>query len=538
VPRLIRVVALLAVLTVVPAARALASTTQDAMIEDDTAMLTDPSGTLQRLRLLGVDRVRLAVRWQTIAPRVSSRRRPRGFNAANPASYPARNWAVYDAIVRDAHQDGIGLDFDLMGGAPLWAIGPGRPRSSQNLNWEPSAREYGLFVRAIARRYSGTYKPRGAHAPLPRVNFWSIWNEPDYGPSLAPQGAPGHLTIEFAPRMYRSLVDAAWSALQATGHGRDTILFGEVAPRGENFWGVFSGMKPLRFLRVLYCLDSHYRQLRGSAAAARGCPTTAAGSRRFRRQHPGLFKASGFSDHPYMRWYPPNREAQPDPDYSTLGEMGNLERALDRVQRAYGSRARLPVYDTEFGYITSPPKHHIGKGGAVYISTTTAAYYLNWAEYLHWRDPRLLSYMQYLLYDPLPALPSNDYGGFASGLITFKGAQKATFPAWRLPLYLPVTSTRQGRSLEVWGCVRPSRYAIADTGQSQTAEIQFQPASGGPFSTIQTVTIDGSHDCYFDLRVTFPGSGTVRLAYTYPPGDALLSPSETVFSRPVQVTVR
>src|SRR5207302_1510980 len=99
-----------------------------------------------------------------------------------------------------------------------------------------------------------------------------------YGPSLAPQGVPGHLTIENSPRIYRALLDSGWNALHGTGHGGDTILFGEVAPRGAPTWGVFSGMKPLIFLRALYCLDSHYHTLRGLAAAQRGCPTNASGS--------------------------------------------------------------------------------------------------------------------------------------------------------------------------------------------------------------------------------------------------------------------
>ena len=68
------------------------------------------------------------------------------------------------------------------------------------------------------------------------------------------------------------------------------------------------------------------------------------------------------TDHPYMRWYKPNHEQNPDPvnhssttDYSSLGVIGNLTRALDRLQQTYGSRTRFPIYDTEFGYITSPP---------------------------------------------------------------------------------------------------------------------------------------------------------------------------------------
>src|SRR5947209_8881013 len=196
------------------------------------------------------------------------------------------------------------------------------------------------FFKPVALRYTGNFNPvTGKQDPgnandLPRIGIWSIWNEPDYGPSLAPQGLPGHLSVEYSPQMYRNMVDQAWTALQHTGHGHDTILFGELAPRGRRSWGVFSGMKPLIFLRAMYCVDANYRPLRGTAARLRGCPTTATGMRQFRAAHPALFGATGFSDHPYMRWYPPNDEWSPDPyyhtstgDYSSLGDIGQLERS-------------------------------------------------------------------------------------------------------------------------------------------------------------------------------------------------------------------
>jgi hypothetical protein len=522
-----------ALMALIPASGARAAGTLNSFFQDDPHMFADPAGTLAELRSLGVETVRVAVRWQLLAPNPNSRRRPR-FNASNPAAYPGRGWAIFDRIVRAAQRAGIGLDFDLQGGIPLWAAGPPLPGDRKpHYDWEPSPREYGQFVRAAGTRYSGHYTPRGASSPLPRVTFWSIWNEPDYGPSLAPQGLPGHLRIEYSPRLYRGLVDAAWAALHASGHGSDTILFGELAPRGQNYWGVFSGMKPLVFLRAMYCVDSRYRRLKGAAAALRGCPTTAAGSRRFRSANPALFAASGFADHPYMRWYQPNRERPFDRNYSSLGAIGELTASLDRLQRVYGSHTRFPIYDTEFGYITSPPKH---RTKYPWVTVTTAAYYLNWAEYIHWRNPRLMSFEQFLLADPLAALPSNDFGGFASGLRTFRGAEKPTYPAWRLPLYLPSAAARPGTSLEVWGCVRPARYAIIDTGQAQIAQIQFQPGSAGPWTTLRTVTISDAGNCYFDVPVSFPGSGTVRLAYTYPAG---ASPNPgTVYSRSVQVAVK
>lgn len=526
-------------------APATASSSQGSIVEANGSLMQDPSATLARLRLLGVQQVRLSLYWSYVAPDAGSRRPPRHFDASDPASYPAGNWAMWDAIIRDAVSDGIAIDLDAQGAAPRWAMGRGEPRGATNLNWEPSPGAYREFVHALGERYSGSYDPAlGRLAPgdpddLPRVSFWEVWNEPDYGPSLSPQGVPRHLTVENSPRMYRNLVDAAWTSLHQTGHGADTFLWGELAPRGKPFWGVFSGMKPLPFLRAMFCVDSNYRPLRGAAAAIRGCPTTPAGTRAFRALNPALFEATGVSDHPYMRWYAPNHEAQPDPDYSTLGEMRNLERALDRLQHVYGSHARLPIWDTEFGYLTDPPKRH---DQYPWVSLGTAAYYMNWAEYISWRDPRIRSFDQYLLYDPEPALPANDWGGFASGLLTYRGAQKPTYDAFRLPLYLPVTTQRRGSSLEVWGCLRPATYALLDTATPQTGEIQFEPAGSRAFQTLRIVTLwKATAGCYFEIRVAVPSSGTVRLAWTYPAQDAGLPPSVegfTVYSRWVRVTVR
>ena len=536
-----------------PVARA--SARQVSVIEDDAHLEADPAQTLERMRALGADVVRVSLPWQSIAPKPGSAHAPLGFNASDPAAYPAANWKLWDEIVRDAVRDGLTVDLDVMGGAPRWALGPGRPRGNTNPNWEPSPAAYGAFVQAVAIRYTGDYNPRsgaaqaGASGDLPRVNFWSIWNEPNYGPSLAPQGVPGDLTVENSPRMYRRLVDAAWAGLEAAGHipATDTILFGEFAPRGENRWGVFSGMTPITFLRALYCVGSSYRELRGKAARVRGCPTTPAGSRRFAAQHPALFDTTGIADHPYTRWYPPNVEDNPDPTngvstsgYASLAVIGNLVHALDRVQRVYGSSMRFPIWSTEFGYMTSPPKHSPdpgSRGKVLYVSPATAAAYDNWAEYVSWRNPRLRSFAQYGLYDPVRPARSNDWGGFASGLESFAGMPKATYAAWRLPLFLPVTSARRGRSLVVWGCLRPGRYAPLVA--PQTAQIQFAPGRSRAFTTIQSVTLSDPADCYFEVRVKFPSSGTVRLSYDdSPAGPSPTAGLDQIESRLVQISLR
>jgi hypothetical protein len=524
---------------------AIASTTQIAMIQDGNHLLADPQGTLERFRLLGATTVRVVVFWYQVTRNPGSRKRPSGFNATDPNAYPAANWAPYDTIIKDATQDGITVDLTVAGGSPAWADGPGVPANGiqPHFAWKPNAKDYGQFVQAVGKRYSGSFKPKGQTVALPAVHFWAIWNEPNFGEDLGPQAIDGS-TVSIAPSMYRNLLNAGWSALAATGHGHDTILIGEFAARGigpggpnrhapQGYPGNYGQTQPLLFIRTLYCVDSSYQPLRGSYAAARGCPTNAAGSRRFRAQNPGLFKASGVGDHPYPDNLPPNQDSSTDPNFATFPNIPKLERLLDGVNRVYGSGTRYSIYNDEYGYITRPPKP------SHYVSPATAAYYLNWAEYLSYRNPRIKSYMQYLLYDPTPV---GGNSGFADGLLTSRGVQKVTYSAYRLPLYLPVTSTRRGRSLEVWGAARPAPFARLDTKAPQSVQIQFQRGSRGAFTTVNTVKVNRSTG-YFDVHMTFPASGTVRLAWTYPktdpfpflPADAL---GATVFSRHVQISLR
>ena len=528
---------------------ALAAHDQVAMIEDD-AIVSNPAVAVPVARELGADEVRVFMLWNRVAPSPDARRPPRGFNGADPAAYAPSAWAPWDAAIREAQAEGIRVDLNVAGGAPRWASGPGMPGGGPHPSWEPDPVAFGAFVRAVGKRYSGNYDPvTGTVSPgnpddLPAVDFWSVWNEPNFGTSLAPQGHPGQLKIEYSPWQYRRLLDAGWSSLQATGHRGDTILFGELAPHGFEAvsrpgmprWGLFGSMKPLHFLRSLYCLDANYRQLRGSAATIRGCPATAGGSRRFRQAHPALFEAEGFAVHPYSRWYPPNIELNNDPDYASLADIGAVFRALDRVQRAYGSHRRLPVWNTEYGYLTSPPKRSTAK--IPFISPTTAAAYINQAEYMSWRNPRIMSFMQYLLTDPVRPTRANDFGGYASGLMTWNGMPKPTFDAWRLPLYLPVSTTKPGRALEVWGCVRPAYFALQDFPTApEMVQIQFTPRYGGAFTTVASEPITDAYG-YFDTRVRFPGSGYVRTAWSQPPSDVSQPPGASIYSRTAPITVR
>ncbi len=488
------------------------------IFESGPQLRSDPAAALDTMHHLGVDVVKVFVPWTGFAPNANSATPPSpGFKAADPNSYPAAAWEPFDAIVRDAAARGIGIDLTV-NSPPLWAAGPGAPPGAHP-QWRPSSAAYGQFMRAVGTRYSGSFKPAGAAAPLPRVSYWSIWNEPNFGPDLAPQ-AIDHSTVEVSPALYRGLVGAAWSALAATGHGHDTTLIGELAPRGQsggNHPGNFDGMVPLRFLRALYCVDGSLHPLTGAAATARGCPTGAGSAAAFRRANPALFEATGFADHPYGQGrIPPNVVTPDEPDFTDFAALPKLETTLDQLMRVYGSSHIFPIYSTEFGYQTDPPER------ITYAANPNlAAYFLNWAEYLSWRNPRIVSYDQYLLMDTSAA---NAAGGFATGLRFANGTPKATLAAYRLPIYMPVTSGSRSRQLEVWGHVRPYRYAHG----SDRVAIQFRPAAGGAFQTVRTVPLSDPRG-YFDVQQSFPGSGLVRLAWSYPSG-------ATIHSRRVSIS--
>lgn len=150
---------------------------------------------------------------------------------------------------------------------------------------------------------------------------------------------------------------------------------------------------------------------------------------------------------------------------------------------------------------------------------STAALYLNWAEYISWRDPRIRSYDQYLLSDPVTA---NASGGFATGLELANGTPKPTYEAYRMPLYLPSPHAGKGQAVEVWGCVRPAAYARRDSGTQPTALVEFATGPSGPFRVLQRLPITDAQG-YFDTRVVFPSHGVVRIGFTPPHGPAMYS---------------
>ncbi|HTX46161.1 MAG TPA: cellulase family glycosylhydrolase [Solirubrobacteraceae bacterium] len=522
---------------------ALASTNQISIMEPGPAVLSDPAGVLHTLQLLGVNAIRLNISWGSVAPDANSTKAPKKFNASQPGSYSEASFAPYDAAVQVAHADGITVEVDVAGGTPAWAFAPGTPKHA-NPAYAPTDSAYQAFYEAVARRYDGHYTPPGASSPLPDVTTWAVWNEANYTASLKPQSSKhGKINVPESPEIYRGLAAAAWKALSATGHAHNKVLLGELTARGYPNVG-YGGMYPIVFVQSLYCLGSNYKELRGTAASEQGCPTTAAASRKFRSQNPALFGAAGISSHPYSRWYPPNSEKYSSCNHNSLcaslGDISDLVNAIAKVQSAYGSHYRPAVYDTEYGYKTSPPLpvYFHNKTTSYYnVPINTATEYLNWAEYISWKNPQIASYDQYLLADP-PSDKADGYQPYASGLELTDGQEKQTYDAFLLPLFLPSTKFSAKQKIEVWGDARPAHLVdVQDPGTSQTVQVQFEAKGSSTFKTLATEPITNSEG-YFDTHMSFPGSGTVRLSYTYPASDMQLAPGTTAYSRYVSIIER
>lgn len=467
---------------------------------------------------LGVDRVRVSVFWHLLAPSPDARERP-AFDAADPASYAPEAWDRYDRIVRAARDHGLALLFTVTGPAPLWATAPA-PRAAFERTWMPSAAELQSFVTALGTRYSGSYRddvpapapqddggflglegppPSPAGEAIPRVDAWSVWNEPNHPGWLTPQwrrasGRP----FAASPGAYRALVDATWAGLSASGHAGDLFLLGETAPKGWRGRKAISAMRPLEFVRELYCLDRRFRPYRGGAAAVRGCPADGTG---FASAHPALFQAGGFAHHAYGFSASPARARAAHRDEAQLADLGRLTSTLDRAFARWGQGARLGIWITEYGYETNPPDRFGG------VSWARQAAYLDQAAYVAYRNPRVASIAQFLLYDDLPwaRFPRRDprhWSTLQSGLLTADGTAKPSFAGFRAPIHV----VRSGRRLVVFGQLRRPGGTL-----SARVERVGARASGGPVATATT------NDPRGFLELSVPAArGDYRIVFTDP----------------------
>jgi hypothetical protein len=482
--------ALVALALLAAAAPAGASINQLSMFMDDNRLLYRGAAvterTLDELDALGVDVVRVSVPWRAIAPAHRALRKPASLrDETDPAQYSRAAFAHLDRVLRGARSRDMDVLFNVTGGAPTWATGrrDGRPVS---LQYKPDPKRFGRFVQMLGRRYDG------AHG-VPRVELWSLWNEPNQGALLQPQWEDGR---PYSPRLYRRLARAGIAGLQRSGHGDDRILLGETAPLGVDRRGPKANMRPGLFLRELLCLDASLQ-----AATGPGCD--------FARRGP--LAVTGYAHHPYSIVYAPDVGSSVGDDI-TFADSFRLAALLDAAADARRLPRDLPLWWTEYGWQTDPPDPIRG------VTPADQARWLGQAERMAWEDSRVAAVAQFLLRDDEPrrdATPGSSryWGTYQSGLEFADGRRKPAYDAYRLPFTAPAAAS-EGAPLTLWGRVRPAR-----AGEEVDVQVEFAPAAaaGGWAAAGAPVRVSGPGGV-FEETLTASRSGAYRFRWLRPKG--------------------
>jgi hypothetical protein len=474
-----------------------AAATQESVFQDDDLLIhvspAEADRAMAELKDLGVDRVRLSAIWRDLAPAAPPA------DATDPNAYDQRKLEHLDTAIRTAGAHGIGVLLNVRGGAPAWAIGTPVPHKFAGRDaYRPDPARFRQFAEMLGRRYSGQY------AGLPRVDTWSIWNEPNWGGLLQPQSLRDRRTRRLytvAPTLYRGLYRAATAGLAASGHGADRILLGETAPIGNTKLGELSHLKPVRFLQDLFCLDARLRPLTGRRAKLAQCDFDTAGP----------LSTTGYAHHPYSVVDAP-AEPSADPGFIRLADADRLKRILDAAGRAGRIPRGLPLWYTEYGYQTAPPDPYRG------VTLEQQAAWLVAAEHDAWADPRVASSAQFLLRDDEPRTffgPAEPryWSTYQTGLKFADGTQKPAYEAYRLPLYAP-DGFQPGQPLTLWGMVRPGV-----NGEAQRVRIEYRGSDAEEWIGLPDQPLTDGHG-YFTATVPQARAGQYRFQWIRPePGD-------------------
>jgi hypothetical protein len=423
------------------------------VFEDHNALIRNGAfrrqGTLDELKGLGADTLRVEVKWNEVAPSPTRAKRP-VFDAADPGAY--KGFGDYDDLFRRANAMGFRVIADLAPDAPRWATAGGRGYA-ETANLRPSASEFGKFASAVAKRYSGSY------GGLPKIGWFSIWNEPNHVLFLKP--------LEQGPALYRAMVSAALPAIRANAASEAKILIGETAPSGRAGRSIGPREFIQRFLAGVSRLD-----------------------------------VDGWAHHPYgpVDTVPAGR------DIVNMLAIRRLGSYLDGAAKAGHLPSGLPIYNTEFGLQSNPPDP------TVTTTLSTQAAQLNQKEELSYRYPRLRSYSQYLLFDDpqRPGPSAVGWAGFQTGLRFGQGPPKPAWNAYRLPIVVHT----QGGGVYVWGRVRPG--SGRRSAQIQVLRQGQWRNAGRPVRTDEAGFFTARRPVAGPYRFRAPGVGLSRTATPVP----------------------
>jgi len=409
------------------AAPAQAGRNMDIAIQDEAVLHYESyfsrASAYSLLRNMNVSRVRFNVLWASLNPSQNK--------VKSPPKTPVYDFGRLDAAIEIARAQGMKVQVSITGQAPAWAAGD-KKLATQG-TYRPNAKLYARFVKTIVDRYKG------------RIDAYSIWNEPNHVGWLKPLKEQGAL--------YRKLYEAAFPVIRKSDPAA-RVLIAETAPYPSK---KSVATPPLKFLRDLACVDKSYAPLKG------------------KRCKPLV--ADAYAHHPYDYTRPPD-QAYPGADNVSMGGLGRLENALNRLARrnrlSSPTGTALNLWLTEFGYFA---RKETGRE-KVYPESTRAKYLVKAFEMAR-KDPRVEVMLQFLLVE----YPKGLFR-FNTSIVSLKGKPKLTYT-----------------KLASWGRKAGARGQIASPGpivQPVPAQPKPPPAQPEPAPT-PVPTPEPAPDCSIPL---------------------------------------
>jgi hypothetical protein len=309
---------------------------------------------------------------------------------------PAYDWTIYDRLVRYATQYNVKVVFSILF-TPSWANG-GKARTVPPTNYNDLVN----FSYAAAERYSGLWTappwqqdPSNptSKLPLPKVNMWTAWNEPNNPAFLTPQYKRiGKTWRVESGYNYAKICNAVMAGVHSPYLGPlpdEHVACGVTDPKGNDAPATTrASVDPLTFLTAAHKY--------------------------------GMKAPDVYAHNPY-----PDIGAAEAPTYVPTGktrrrvQIGNINNLLKLISQYYGPKH---LWITEFAYQTNPPNKHFG------VSYAKQAQYLTQSYAMARANPRIDMMLWFLVRDD----PTKN--GWKSGLETATGKKK---PAWAAFVKVP-----------------------------------------------------------------------------------------------------
>jgi hypothetical protein len=353
----------------------------------------DPTTAFATLKALNTQVIRVNLYWGGTKWAVA-KSRP---TDPNDPGDPALDWSIYDRLVRYATQNNIKVVFSILF-TPGWANG-NKARTVPPTNFK----DLENFAYTAAERYSGLWTPPAwqqdpsnptTKLPLPKVSFWTAWNEPNNPIWLTPQykrvGKTWRVESAFN---YAKICNAIMAGVHSPFLGPlpdEHVACGVTGPKGNDAPGTSrASVDPLTFLTAAHKY--------------------------------GMKDFDVYAHHPY-----PDKGAAESPTFVPKGkfkrrvQLGNIKLLLNLITKYYGPKH---LWITEYGYQTNPPDKTFG------VSYAKQAQYLSQSYAIARKNPRIDMLLWFLVRDE-----ANVPSGWQSGLTTVAGKKK---PAWNAFLAVP-----------------------------------------------------------------------------------------------------